>query len=86
MGHVQAAAVQALVLVDLQQGFLSGDTAVPGAELLLARVGDLLARARVPGFGPAVPAALVARVARRALGEEIQLLPAAAGVIFEEAR
>jgi streptothricin hydrolase len=41
-----AVAVQALILVDLQAAFVTGDQAVPGAEKLLARVVTLLARAR----------------------------------------
>ncbi len=40
------AAVQALLLVDLQTAFVSGPDAVPSAEALLASVDSLLARAR----------------------------------------
>jgi streptothricin hydrolase len=38
--------VQALLLVDLQAGFVTSDRAVPGTETLLASVKDLLTRAR----------------------------------------
>jgi nicotinamidase-related amidase len=42
-------AAQALLLVDLQTAFVRGQSAVPGAQTLLAAVTDLLARARVAG-------------------------------------
>jgi len=41
--------VDALVLVDLQTAFVSGDNAVPAAGLLLDRTSDLLDRARAAG-------------------------------------
>ena len=40
------AAVNCLILVDLQAAFVSGPVAVPGATVLLAAATDLLARAR----------------------------------------
>jgi nicotinamidase-related amidase len=43
---VAIAAVQALVVVDVQAAFVTGGNAVPGAEQLLARVTSLLARVR----------------------------------------
>jgi nicotinamidase-related amidase len=46
---VTVAAVQALVLIDLQAGFVTGDQAVPGAASLLPRVTILLTRARTAG-------------------------------------
>jgi nicotinamidase-related amidase len=39
----------ALVVVDMQTAFVAGDGAVPGADRLLARVGELLDRARAAG-------------------------------------
>jgi streptothricin hydrolase len=44
-----AAPVQALVVVDVQAAFVTGDRPVPGAERLLAHVSGLLARARAAG-------------------------------------
>ncbi len=44
-----AAAVQALVIVDVQAAFVTGEHAVPEAETLLARIGSMLARARQAG-------------------------------------
>jgi nicotinamidase-related amidase len=41
--------VDALVVVDMQTAFVSGDGAVPAADRLLARVGELLDRARAAG-------------------------------------
>ncbi|MEU7576420.1 cysteine hydrolase family protein [Streptomyces sp. NPDC041068] len=41
--------VQALIIVDMQCAFVSGEEAVPDADRLLDRVGDLLARARESG-------------------------------------
>jgi nicotinamidase-related amidase len=41
--------VQALIVVDVQAGLVTGDGAVPGAAALLTVVGDLLARARRAG-------------------------------------
>lgn len=43
------APVQALILVDMQSAFVTGDGAVPDARRLLDRVRDLLARARGSG-------------------------------------
>ncbi|MFF8652760.1 cysteine hydrolase family protein [Streptomyces huasconensis] len=43
------APVQALILVDMQSAFVTGDAAVPDARRLLDRVRDLLARARESG-------------------------------------
>ena len=165
--------VQALIIVDVQVGFVTGSGAVPGAEPLVACVAGLLAWARragslvvhlqndgppgaidepgtpgwalrltpqpdepvirkahddgfrdtdlgrvlarrgvgrlavagllsemcvsataraaldrglevvvPPGLGPAVPAAIVARVAERALGDQVELAPGAGDVAF----
>ncbi|TVL91509.1 isochorismatase family protein [Streptomyces sp. SAJ15] len=41
--------VEALIIVDVQSAFVSGDGAVPAAAELLERVTDLLARARASG-------------------------------------
>jgi nicotinamidase-related amidase len=41
--------VQALVLVDVQQAFVTGPEAVPAREQLLSSVGELLDRARAAG-------------------------------------
>ncbi|WFB10728.1 isochorismatase family protein [Streptomyces sp. LX-29] len=41
--------VEALIIVDVQSAFVSGDGAVPAATELLERVTDLLARARASG-------------------------------------
>ncbi|MGW0548016.1 cysteine hydrolase family protein [Streptomyces altiplanensis] len=41
--------VEALIVVDVQSAFVSGDGAVPGAALLLDRTADLIARARRSG-------------------------------------
>ncbi|MFD0418607.1 isochorismatase family protein [Streptomyces sp. NPDC127108] len=38
--------VQALIIIDTQSGFVTGDEAVPGARHLLSRVEQLLAKAR----------------------------------------
>ncbi|ARX81228.1 MULTISPECIES: isochorismatase family protein [Streptomyces] len=38
--------VQALIIIDTQSGFVTGDEAVPGARHLLSRVEHLLAKAR----------------------------------------
>ncbi|MEU6482494.1 isochorismatase family protein [Streptomyces sp. NPDC046887] len=43
------APVEALIVVDVQSAFVSGDGAVPGAARLLDRVEGLLARARAAG-------------------------------------
>jgi nicotinamidase-related amidase len=43
------AAVQALIIVDVQTGFVTGDAAVPDADRLLAGVASLLVRARRAG-------------------------------------
>ncbi|MFI1680786.1 isochorismatase family protein [Streptomyces sp. NPDC020607] len=43
------APVQAVIVVDMQTAFVTGDGAVPDAERLLDRVRDLLARARESG-------------------------------------
>ncbi|MCO5994861.1 isochorismatase family protein [Actinoallomurus rhizosphaericola] len=40
------APVEALVVIDMQKGFLAGDAAVAGADRLIANVSDLLLRAR----------------------------------------
>src|SRR6266446_4618934 len=42
------AAAQALLLIDLQAAFVSGNRAVPGAEALLGSAKRLLSRAREP--------------------------------------
>lgn len=42
-------AAQALLVVDLQRGFVEGPEAVPGHAALLAAIGTLLDRARVAG-------------------------------------
>lgn len=42
-------AVQALVIVDMQTAFVTGDEAAPASEQLLANVRDLLERARQAG-------------------------------------
>ncbi|WJV50686.1 isochorismatase family protein [Streptomyces flavofungini] len=41
--------VQALIIIDTQSGFVTGDEAVPGARHLLSRVEQLLAKARAAG-------------------------------------
>ncbi len=46
---MEAAAVQALFIVDVQAAFVTGTHAVPDAEALLARIAGLLARAREAG-------------------------------------
>ena len=46
---MEAAAVQALVIVDVQAVFVTGGHAVPEAETLIARIAGLLARARQAG-------------------------------------
>lgn len=45
----RALPIEALVVVDVQSAFVSGDGAVPGAALLLDRTADLIARARRSG-------------------------------------
>jgi streptothricin hydrolase len=46
---VTAAGIQALIIVDVQVGFVTGGRAVPGAESLVACVASLLTRARQAG-------------------------------------
>ncbi|WP_229909404.1 isochorismatase family protein [Streptomyces flavofungini] len=41
--------VQALIIIDTQSGFVTGDEAVPGARHLVSRVEQLLAKARAAG-------------------------------------
>ena len=41
--------VEALVIVDMQQAFVTGDEAVPDAARVVARTSELLARARTAG-------------------------------------
>ncbi|MFF4605007.1 isochorismatase family protein [Streptomyces sp. NPDC001339] len=48
-GAETVAAVEALLLVDLQQAFVAGDEAVPDAARVLGRGRELLARARAAG-------------------------------------
>jgi nicotinamidase-related amidase len=47
---MSVAAVQALVIVDVQAGLVSGDHAVPEADQLVTRVAGLLAQARHAGI------------------------------------
>lgn len=49
MGDQSSDAVQALVIVDIQTAFVTGDEAVPASEQLLVNLGELLDRARQSG-------------------------------------
>lgn len=46
MGNQSGAAVQALVIVDMQAAFVTGDQAAPASDQLLVKLGELLERAR----------------------------------------
>lgn len=49
MSAVSSDAVQALIMVDVQTAFVTGDEAAPASEQLLVNLGDLLERARQVG-------------------------------------
>ena len=81
--------VQALIVVDVQRGFLSGPGAVPAAPAVLHSIGVLLAAARTAGVlvvhlqndgPPGEPDE--PRAAEWALGDEIEIVASAADVAF----
>lgn len=49
MGNASTQAAQALVVVDMQRAFVTGDSAVPAAASLVRTVGRLIDRARAAG-------------------------------------
>ncbi|GAB3911834.1 hypothetical protein GCM10011575_47930 [Microlunatus endophyticus] len=49
MSALSSDAVQALLIVDIQTAFVTGDEAAPASEQLLGNLGDLLDRARQAG-------------------------------------